>query len=77
MRMCIYNAMGFNVLRMEGKCFIERGREINVLETVPKKLHFAHIGASFSKKKKKKKLNYSAYVPVSGQHIQLMADQEF
>ncbi len=46
----LYNAMGFNVMRMEGKCFIERGREISFLETeLPKKtLHFAHIGASFS-----------------------------
>ncbi len=39
------------------------------LETVPKKLHFAHIAASFSNLQKpiEKQLNYSAYVPVNGQ----------
>ncbi len=39
------------------------------LETVPKKLNFAHIGASYSNLQKptEKQLNYSAYVSVNGQ----------
>ncbi len=39
------------------------------LETVPKKWHFAHIGASFStlQQTTEKQLNYSAYVPVNDQ----------
>ncbi len=43
-------AMGLDVVSMEGKCFILRGMS---LETVPKKWHFAHIGASFSNLRKK------------------------
>ncbi len=39
------------------------------LETVHKKLHLAHIGASFSNLQKptEKQLNYSAYVPINSQ----------
>ncbi len=39
------------------------------LETVPKKLHFANIGASFFNLQQTtgKQLNYSAYIPKNGQ----------
>ncbi len=34
------NAMGLDVVRMEGKCFIERGREINVFRNCTQKIEF-------------------------------------
>ncbi len=64
------NAMG---VRMEGKCFIERGREKG-LETVPKKKAFCPYWCQFlqSTKTTVKQLNYRAYVPVNGQQYRII-----
>ncbi len=66
------NAMGFNVVRMEGKCFIERGREIRFRNRTQKKKKEAlcPYWCQFlqpTKKTTEKQLNYSAYVPLNGQ----------